>query len=563
MDKNHQYYTLAATMYPRLVNGLLQSGRINQMEANWLLNKCGGPEFNQFVQNVIAQFPCLAGEGQMEKLMYDNFFSQLIAYARQCSNPNMMMPGAGVGAYGGGGVPLWGAPGGGMRFGNPGPMYGGGGMMGAGAGSGWYTGGRRPQPMFNARPPMTPMAGHQPQQKKEPPKPEPAKKQPVKWTEPVLNQEANAQITNNNGTEFQYRQFTSVDGAPLVELFVSDARPIYKNPDEAIASFKNLVGDERQTHKFLTVCYRELKLVRADRKSMFDLIKACSTSAGNYPATDAAGRLRAIISVSADHPAGAVKALHQLIVDEFNDHVCCGELVDAVQGHIDWKVTVSNVESIHAMLTGNIDKSIRDALKQVKDFDKTLQSVVTKVINTLVLNGAAQKILDPIKDRSIIDVYGRVVPPIWRNETTATWEATPNFFTKYLASMVKSNGSKPDSAVQAEQSLRTALVNADRNYCVMQVPRIITWCNYPSSSIVGWNESGKCIPGVFMPKGFNSDVAFLLNRTVARIKASKLADFADVPKQLICEVDEGRIRIDYGLTTDGGLWCGSMRYRED
>ena len=46
MDKNHQYYTLAVTMYPRLVNGLLQSGRINQMEANWLLNKCGGPEFN-------------------------------------------------------------------------------------------------------------------------------------------------------------------------------------------------------------------------------------------------------------------------------------------------------------------------------------------------------------------------------------------------------------------------------------------------------------------------------------------------------------------------------------
>ena len=109
INQNHPYATLASNMYPRLINKYLQCGQINQYEANVLLQKQNGPEFSQFVGNLIAQLPTINGEAHMEALIRDNFINRIVTAMRQ----QQMMYGGGMGmayagapmGYGGYGMP--------------------------------------------------------------------------------------------------------------------------------------------------------------------------------------------------------------------------------------------------------------------------------------------------------------------------------------------------------------------------------------------------------------------------------------------------------------------------
>ena len=557
IDQNHPYYQLACQMYPKVVNNLLAQQRITQMEANFIMSKVNGPEFAQFVQNAIASLPSIQGEQHMEKLIYDNLIGPMIQYIRQQA------------AYqAGGGY-------GGMMM-NPGmapgfrPPMGGGYVQRGGfqpGGSSWYAGNHGVGAPAFQRGPAT--GRYQPEAIAPTPRgrtsdrttkaPEPKTK--PKWDEPNLDQTKTINHTLNN-TGFNIQEFMSSDGTPITEAYVIDDRPRYLSPAEAINAFKGLLPQEDNVKKFLTVCYRQLKVIKnVDRNALKNLIKAVVGPVTNINYDRVGDRIKAIITVSGDHPSGAVNAFHQMIVDEFNEHILSGELIDSTPSHyLEWKLSASSLSGIYDLVTGNMDKNTRDALHQIKDFDQALKSIVQKVLDTVVINGAVTRILDPISDPSVMDIYSRAIPPIWKNDVSGTWEATDNFFAKYLAAHKTINGSKTVTASTVEQQLSSKLQLVDKNFAVIQVPRIITWCNQPVSDAASWSGDGKIVSCCYDNGSVNNDTAYFLMRAIARTKASKASNFALVPYGLICEVQDGAISLNYGNTTDGKLWVGSRRY---
>lgn len=555
IDQNHPYYQLACQMYPKVVNNLLAQQRITQMEANFVMSKVNGPEFAQFIQNVIASLPTIQGEQHMEKLIYDNLIGPMIQYGRQQA------------AYQGGCV-------GGVII-NPGapgyrpmgaPPYNPRGFMQGAGGSSWYAGTRGlGAPAFQ----RGPVARYQPETIAPTPRgrtseksaaraPEPKEK--PKWAEPTLDQTKTVNHTLNN-TGFSLQEFMSSDGTPIAEAYVIDDRPRYMSPSEAINAFKGLLPAEDNVKKFLTVCYRQLKVVKVDRAALKNLIKAVVGPVTNISDDRVGDRIKAILTVSGDHPSGAVNAFHQMIVDEFNEHILSGELVDSTPSHyLEWKLSASSLSGIYDLVTGNMDRDTRDALHQIKDFDQALKSVVQKVLDTVVINGAVTRILDPISDPSVMDIYSRAIPPIWKNDVSGTWEATDNLFAKYLASKKTIDGSKTTTASTIEQQLISKLQLVDRCFAVIQVPRIITWCNQPVSDAASWSGDGKIVSCCYDKGTVNNDTAYFLMRAITRTKASNVNNFAFVPYGLICEVQDGAISLNYGNTTDGKLWVGSRRY---
>lgn len=558
IDQSHPYYQLACQMYPKVVNNLLAQQRITQMEANFIMSKVSGPEFSQFVQNAIASLPSIQGEQHMEKLIYDNLIGPMVQYIRQQAAYQQ-------GGYGGGMIVNPGAPG--YR-----PMMGAGGFaprggFAPGGGSSWYSGNRGAvAPAFQ----RGPMAGsYHPETITPAPRgrtsdktvkaPEPKEK--PKWAEPGLDQTKTVNHTLNN-TGFSLQEFLSSDGSPITEAYVIDDRPRYLSPTEAVNAFKGLLPSEDNVKKFLTVCYRQLKVLKnVDRNAFKNLIKAVVGPVTNISDDRVGDRLKAIMTVSGDHPSGAVNAFHKMIVDEFNEHVLSGELIDSTPSHyLEWKLSASSLSGIYDLVTGNMDKNTRDALHQIKDFDQALKSVVQKVLDTVVINGTVTRILDPISDPSVMDIYSRAIPPIWKNDVSGTWEATDNFFAKYLAAQKTINGSKTTTATTVEQQLSSKLHLVDRNFAVIQVPRIITWCNQPVSDAASWSSDGKIVSCCYDNGSVNNDTAYFLMRAITRTKASNANNFALVPYGLICEVQDGAISLNYGNTTDGKLWVGSRRY---
>jgi hypothetical protein len=555
VNQSHPYYTLAVNMYPKLVNKYLMTNQISQMEANVLLQKLNGPEFSQFIQNLINQLPTINGEPHMETLVRDNFISRVVGAIRQ---QNAMMYGAGGMMPYGAGQPMMYGPGGYPM--NPG-------MTGWASqqqpGSSWYTGNNPgTQPTRFGSAPVTPVPAGSTLMKPSTTDPAaPSAQEPKKTTlpaykEPELLQDRSINHQLPNSTAFARAEFIGFDGAPVVEVYAVDNRPIYVSCDEVIRAYSNLLGDSQNARKFLTVCYNELKVLEADRNAVQTLMKAVATAVGNINVNDLDKKIRTAITVCNEHPSGAVTAFEKLVLDEYHAHVFCGEL--ASKNNERFAVTVKNMSQLHDILTNNLPKETRDALKAMPGFEESFRRIVAKVINTTISSSAAAKILDPLSDKTILDVYGKAVPPIWNNPTSGSWESTDSLFIRYLSSIKTIDGHKPESAVSAEQHLRGKLLTLDKNFTVFQVPRIITWCNSPSSSVVGWAADGTCVPTVYSDK-IDNDIAFFLRRALERTDKSSQAQ-KDAPTRVVCEVDEGKIQLEYGLTCDSALWVGSVKY---
>ena len=263
-----------------------------------------------------------------------------------------------------------------------------------------------------------------------------------------------------------------------------------------------------------------------------------------------------ILSISKDHTADAKESYEKLILDEFNYHVLCGELTDSAESHITWTVTANSLQGLFNLLSGDIDKETRDTLHQIKNFDSRLTTIVSRVIDTVVLN-ADKRIFDPISDKTIMDIYGRAIPPIWRNNRENVWESTDNFFTKYLAIIKTVNGAQPQAAVVASQTLHSKLTTVDHNYAVISVPRIITWTNDTVVNTVGFKDDGSIAPALFGGnRNVDNDIAYFANTVFKRTSDSKLTAFAVVPHGLLSEGKSVMTRLNYGITSDGAMYVG-------
>lgn len=558
VDANHHYWKLAAAMLPRVVQTLQMRGEIGPNEAQLLLRQNGGPAFANFVNNVAMQFATLSSEQQMGDLLAENLIKPMVIEMRQ-----QRMAGGGYGGgYGGGGY----------GFGRP-MMMGGGGMFGGGfgrAGGGYFGGGST----FGASLKLPGGGGgyfgngQQQQERRErgdmnndTPKREERKTEVRKeWKAPVQNGTPLNKNLNANGVKVIRKTFEGFDGIPCTEVIAIDDRARYLTPYEAAEAYKSLL-DEVGGRKFMTVAYRQVKVLKVNREQFKKLVKAVSGAVSNINPNDNAARIKAIMAASGEYPSSAVSAYHKLIVDEFNEHVLAGELTDSPADHLTWAVEASNLQGIYDMLAGNLSADTKAALQQIKDFDNALNRIVSSVIDTVVLEGMVHRIFDPLNDPTVLDVYSRVLPPMWKNDALDAWEGTDNLFNKFICANRKVNGSTGEAAAIAEQALKQRLSIMDNHFTVVQVPRIITWTNCESSSAAAWDEHGRCVPRSFTDQSFDNDVAFFLARAIKTIGASEVPAYTKIPHKLVCEVEEGIVTLDYGITTDGALWTGSLRYK--
>ena len=551
MNNNHAYYGLAQQMYPRVVDRLVQRNEITTDEANFLLQQIGGPSFENFVAYMIRTFPSLAGEQQMEQQLYYKLIQPIY------NDMRMRAGGGGYGyRYGGAPVPP-----------QPPPGYGPGGYYrGPGGyqpptdrGSTWYAGAPR-APQTPYRRPGTggyyqtpPPPPRDDRRREEPRKHEEPKKIP--WKAPEILPESKVNKTFENGTAFAVEKFVGFDDATITNAFVVDLRPRFTDDFDVIKAYRNVL-DAEGGRQFLTVCYNKMVVLRTDRGAFKNLVKAVSNAVSNIASDNVKDRIRTILSISKDHTADAKEAYEKLILDEFNYHVLCGELTDSAESHITWTVTANSLQGLFNLLSGDIDKETRDTLHQIKNFDSRLTTIVSRVIDTVVLN-ADKRIFDPISDKTIMDIYGRAVPPIWRNNRENVWESTENFFTKYLASIKTVNGAQPQAAVVASQTLHSKLTTVDHNYAVISVPRIITWTNDTVVNTVGFKDDGSIAPALFGGnRNVDNDIAYFANTVFKRTSDSKLTAFAVVPHSLLSEGKGVMTRLNYGITSDGAMYVG-------
>ena len=551
MDNGHVYYGLAQQLYPRVVDKLVQRNEISVDEANFLLQQVGGPSFQNFVAFMIRTFPSLAGEQQMEQQLYYKLIQPIYNDMRMRNGGGGYAP---PGGYGGRPIVPGSVPGG---YGYRGPY----GVPPADRGSTWYAG-NRPNPGYRRpgeggyynppprgpQPPPAPQPRNQAPKKEEPPK--------LPWKSPEIIPESKINHTFDGGPAFAVEKFSGFDGACVTNAFVVDTRPRFLDDLDAVRAYLDILEATNEGRQFLTICYNKMVVIRADRSGFKNLVKSVSAAVSNIAADNVKDRIRTIISVSKDHTADAKEAYERLVLDEFNYHVLCGELTDSNDAHVDWTVTANSLQGLYNLLSGDLDKATRDTLHQIKNFDERLATIVSRVIDTVVVN-ADKRIFDPIADKTIMDIYGRAVPPVWRNNRENVWESTENFFARYLTSIKTVNGTQPQTAVVAAQTLHTKLTTADKNWTIVLVPRIITWTNSSASDVVRFKDDGSVIPSVFGgTRGIDNDTTYFANTVFKRAGDSKLTTFSIVPHSLLCENRSTMTRLNYGITSDGCMFVG-------
>jgi hypothetical protein len=275
-------------------------------------------------------------------------------------------------------------------------------------------------------PEPAPRAPVKKEQKKEEPAPAPTKK----WVAPVIDTESKIRVEPQGSNQYlEMSRFVDYNDVHGVEVFVIDDRPRFLSGTDAINSYKHLVKGHPGS-KFLTVAYKELVLLETGRHEFAALLADVSKASGNIPEANVSARLEAALAAANEHKASASQAFQKLIVDEFNEHIYAGELLDAK--HTKLRVTVQNVQGILDLLQNNLDPKVSEALHKVANFDNKLNQIVSKVLATIVFGGSQRRILDPIKDRNCLDVYGKVIPPIWKNAKSGKWIVTGNLFTKFI-----------------------------------------------------------------------------------------------------------------------------------
>jgi hypothetical protein len=565
---NSAYYAIACQIYDRIVQRWQAENRITPQEAQGLLNAKNTAPFMACIEQMDANLPA-GTEYQIEQCLVQMVLSPLIDQHRR---QLQMMAGRGYGGmqpnpgYGGYGNPGYG-PGQGYGYGGrpaypgyvaPPNPYGQGGAWFSGAPTSQNGNGSNIFNMFKSNPGYRAAqpAPRQPEQKKEEaaaPAPQPSKK----WKPPIIDSSTTSKIDSDNQNMI-ISKFVDYMDSVGIEAFVIDNRPRFLSGTDAIDSYKHLVSGH-SGNKFLTVLYKECKLIETGRTEFAALLADVSKIAGNISATDVVARLEAAVNVANDHKASASQAFQKLIVDEFNEHIYAGELTDKDPKRRKLMVKVQNVQGILDLLTNNLDSKTSEILHSIANFESKLVTIVQNILNTLVFGGAQRKLLDPMHDRNCLDIYGKIIPPIWKNAKTGNWVITGNLFTKFMHTKTLEKG----AADTAAQAFNQTLLQVDEQYTVVQVPRIITWTNTSSYNIVGWNDAGVCAPTVHnAERGLTSDTAVFLDRTLKRIVASKLTGYQAVTAKLVCEVEEQTRTLDYGLTSDGDgtFWVGSVRF---
>lgn len=541
------------------VNTLLQRGQMTPQEASIIqtMMQQAGPGTLNFIGGIMTRYSSIDDAG-MDAEINTNFLPSIrqVAQQRLTAGAGLMYgPTMAAPAYG---VPMagttWRAPMGAYAQ----PM-----MPGAG-------------PMVQPRPMFTPGTGHpgsmfqqvatppaptpaQPRQPQSPPEPKPADQIPYKQPEVVS---ATYDTTISGCVKIRMDKYARFDGSSIYRVAVHDPRIRYGNDQEALNAYKGIFAGVKKPEdkKFLTVIYKQLKALPVDKQEFHKLASAVSAEvlkAGQ----SLENKLRAIVSTlsKVSVQQAAVTEFQKLILEEFDAHLRAGALCDS--RHPEAIISCpSSIQGLLDLYVGDIDKNMLNALRSMPGFQETLERILNTIVDTMIKQ-LPQYILDPTRDRTIIDDLSRVVPQVWSPDEGASLRGTDDIFEIFLKSRETIGDSKTDSAVKAESDLTTKTAELSKYFTLVYVHRVASWCNYAKSEAVHYKSNGNCQPYVADPNMVNNDLAYFCVEVLRAAQSTKMASsFRTSPHTVYCEIDEETFMLDYDWTTDGKLWLGVSRF---
>lgn len=544
-----------------VINGMVQRGMMNPNESQMLVNmlKASYPQIHQFVEGLTMRYGEIRDD-QMDSEIYNwlqNPLQQVRARIAQMS-----------GGFGTGFGPTpWGG-----GYQRPAVGFGydsqrGGGGFGSGPGipqrpfSGGGGGG--PDVFRPDQPSVTSLFGGQPKQptEREQHAAEEMKKRmekpvaPPEWKTPEIVDEKSCSLGGD--VSVLMTKFTLSSGDIARRVIVHDPKVGYTSDQDALEHYKGvfaLYPDTRR--KFLTVAYRQLKAIHVGHDEFMRLAQTLAANVGK--ASDVEGKLRAILAATGNLSVTAYEEFKKLFLDELDAHIQCGELCDSFHPK-NILNRPDRIEDVLAWVTGDIDKNMLAAMKGMDGFEKRLDTLLTVVIDTVVTS-LPKLIINTNSDMTMLDDFYRALPGIWTTDCGSTFQNSEDLINLFLATRETIEGSKTENATKAESALKTTLMNLSKQFTLIFIPRVVSWCNYSKADVCRYDETGNCQPASWAPLQPRNDVEFFVGDDLDKWSKSRDTKIKWCPKSIYMEVDEETFCLQYGRTTNDGNWCCSSKY---
>ena len=561
----HPFWQRFQARLPVVINGLVQRGMISPNVQGVLINiiRNSYPAMHQLIENLNMRYSEIA-DPQIDQEIFQwlqPFINQAMVQVRQ------MTGGYGVGFSPGPG--FMGGPrpvgfgydsgrGGGMPgvtpMGIPTSPFGGGAAPVVPRGDLFQApGSPTAVSPFNGTAPKTPTQRDRHVAEQMKPKVD-APVAPPEWKSPELESEDTYEMNN---VIVQMAKFALSTGDRARRVIVHDSKVGYVSDNEVLGRYKGIFDmfpDSRR--KFISIAYQQLKMINVGRDEFMKIANAMNIAVSKAASTEA--KLRAIIASSGHFSVKAYSEFNKLFIDELYLHIENGELCDSFHPK-NILNRPSKIEEILAWVTGDIDKAMLDALRGMDGFEKRLDELLTVVIDTTV-STLPKRIIDITRDMTMLDDFYRALPGMWSEDGGISFKNTEDLVNVFLATRETIDGSKSSGAVSAESTLKTLLTNLSGQFCMIFLPRMISWCNYSKADVCRYDEKGNCQPACFSKLQPRNDVEFFVNENLDKWTMSKDQKFRWAPKNLLLEIDEETYLLQYGRTTNDCSWIGTSRY---
>lgn len=555
--QNHPFFQLFSRRLSVVINGCQQRGMVSPNEVGVLTNilKNSYPQMHQFVENLVMRYSEI-NDNQMD----NEIFNWLQAPIQQARLQVQRMTG-GFGSGFGTGVAPWGGGGGAPRgfgydsfnrgAGIPSSPFSAGSMFSPGNPG---MGVARGRDNFAAPPKSdvtsllgTPSNSNKPADNNQQSK--------VVWKEPEAGDTSTWNLSGE--VEITMNKYSLANNTDARELIVYDPRVGYTSDSEVLEKYRKVFNIFPSTRrKVLTVCYQQVKVIHAPQEELQKLTMAICACAGKVNGVEA--KLRAMIATASHFNKCTYEEFSKLFIDEVEKHINCGELCDSAHP----KQILNRPDKLEDILdwvTGDINKDMLAALNGMKGFREKLNKLLEILIEEFA-SGLHKRIINVRTDMTALSTFYRALPGAWTNDCGITVTNTEDLVNLFLATRETIEGSKTASAVSADSALKKKLEELTKEYTMIFVPRVATWCNYSKADVCKYDTTGNCQPACFSKLQPRNDVEFFTNKMLEMWTVSRDTMLKWAPRNIHMEIDEETYVLQYGRTTDDCTWVGTAIY---
>lgn len=547
-----------------VINAMIQRGMLTVSESDYLTRalKSNFNPIMQFIENINMRYPQEMNDGHMDTEIF-NWLQPLIQQVR--TSMNRMTGGFGTGfnpGFAGGG--MWGGGCGGMGrpvgfgfdsfVGGRNPGFGGGTRGGTDIFAQPGNNGASVASLFGTT------GGQQPAKRQEQVKEalKPAIDKPVApaaWKAPEADTEKNYEFT---GVDMQVTKFNLSTNDAALRFIIHDPKVGYTSDSNVLERYKDLFGMFPATRrKFMTIAYQQLRVLPVNHDEFMKMAQALSVAVNKC--SDVESKLRAIIANSSRcGDVASYMMFNKLFLDELEMHIQCGELCDS---HHPKNILnrPDRIEDLLAWVTGDIDKNMLAAMRGMEGFCDRLNELIGIIIETVVA-GLPKIILDPVNDMTVLAEFSRALPGIWTDDCGSTFKNTEDLINIFIATRETVERSKSADAVKNESTLKQTLTMLNKQFTMIFLPRVVSWCNYSKADVCRYDERGNCQPACYSKLQPRNDVEFFVEDTLEKWDTSRDTRFKWAPKNIYMEIDEETFCLQYGRTTNGQPYICSNKY---